>query len=182
MPGSLFVAVGPSGFGYAGLSKYARLGSAVSTAAASSREAAVVIWLGAENSESLFGKKNVSIEQLRELEHDCAEDGWDGSGALALDSEALKRTREVVLALPDGFPVPECSPEPDGSISLDWICSRYRLFSLSVGAGDRVAYAWLDGADKGHGVTRLDGCSLPARVLNDIQAIANHGTPTLRVA
>ena len=182
MPVSLSVAVGLGWLGYAALNTYARSGSAVSDTADVSRRAASAIMAIAENSKSLFGEKSALIEQLRALEHDCAEGGWDGNGALAIDSEALRKARDLVLALPDGFPVPECSPEPDGSISLDWICSRHRLFSLSVGSSDRLAYAWLDGTDQGHGVARLYGLSLPTRVLSEIQAIVNYGTITLRVA
>jgi hypothetical protein len=182
MPESLSVTVGFGWLGYAALSAYARSGSAVSPAADVPRKAAIAIMVTVENSKSLFGEKYALIEQLRGLEHDCAEDDWDGNGALALDSEALRKAQDLALALPDGFPIPECAPEPDGSISLDWIYSEHRLFSLSVGTSDRLAYAWLDGTDKGHGVARLDGCSLPRRVLNDIQAIVNYGIPALRVA
>jgi len=128
------------------------------------------------------GEKLALIEQLRALKSDCAIEDWDGNGALALNPAALGTAQDLILELPDGFPLPECAPEPDGSISLDWIISRHRLFSLSVGGSDRLACAWLDGTDKRHYVARLDGLSLPARVLSEIQAMVNHGATTLRAA
>jgi hypothetical protein len=76
-----------------------------------------------------------------------------------------------VRALPDGIPLPEFAPEPDGSISLDWILSRNRLFSVSIGHSSRLAFAWLDGADNGHGVARFDGQNVPPRVLEGIKCI-----------
>jgi hypothetical protein len=85
-----------------------------------------------------------------------------------------------VRALPDNIPLPEFTPEPDGSISLDWIRSRNRVVSLSIGQSNRLAYAWLDGADRGHTVVHFDGQNVPSRVLNDIKAIAGRGYAGLR--
>ena len=44
---------------------------------------------------------------------------------------------EFIRALLDDLPLPEFAPEPDGSISPDWIQSRNRLFSISVGSTHR---------------------------------------------
>ena len=88
----------------------------------------------------------------------------------------------MVRALPGEVQLPEFAPEPDGSVSLDWIQSRNRMFTLSVGSGPRLAYAWLDGADKGHGVAAFDGSNVPTRVLEGICSIMNHGNTLLRAA
>jgi hypothetical protein len=87
-----------------------------------------------------------------------------------------------VRALPDYLPVPGFSPEPDGSISLDWIQSRTHLLSLSIGHTDRLAYAWLDGTDKGHGVVRFDGRNVPSRVVEAIEGIVGQRHAGLRAA
>jgi hypothetical protein len=136
----------------------------------------------AESSQTLFGEKSAVISRLRALANECAEQGWDGGDALAIDRVALQNAEDFVRALPEGFPVPECAPEPDGWISLDWIESRHRFFSLSVGSSSRLAYAWLDGADKGHGVARFDGLSVPPRVLSGILSILNHEYASLGIA
>ena len=75
-------------------------------------------------------------------------------------------------ALPDGISLPEFAPEPDGSISLDWIQSRNCLFSLSVCANGGLAYAWLDGADGGRAAARFDGETIPPVVLEGIKRVA----------
>jgi hypothetical protein len=62
---------------------------------------------------------------------------------------------------------------------LDWIQSRHRLFSLSVGGSGWLAYAWLDGADKGCGIARFDVTCVPARVLEGIRSIINPARTSL---
>jgi len=124
----------------------------------------------------------MTISQLRQLANDCAEPGWDGSEAYPIDPDALQNAEEFVRLLPYGFPDPECAPDPDGSISLDWIQSRHRLFSLSIGNSSRLAYAWMDGTDKGHGVACFDRSSIPLRVLSEIQSILGPTDASLRIA
>jgi hypothetical protein len=75
---------------------------------------------------------------------------------------------EFIRVLPEDVPLPEFAPEPDGSLSLDWIQSRHRLFTLSVAPNIRLPYAWVDGADSGHGVARFDGETVPPRILDGI--------------
>ena len=166
--------------GYAALNAYVRGSSAISDAANAARKAACAVVESVERSQALFGEKAVAIAQLRTLAMECAQEDWNGEGALAIDSRALANAEAVVRALPQGVLLPEFAPEPDGSVSLDWIASRTRLFSLSIGPGPRLAYAWLDGADKGHGVATFDGLHVPARVLEGIRSILNHGNTPLR--
>jgi hypothetical protein len=146
-------------------------GSAVSPEADTVYEAATKVAESTERSLALFGAKSVALSQLAAMAADCAEDGWDGDAAAGIDPVALSLAKRLVRALPEGVPLPEFSPEPDGSISLDWIQNRTRLFSLSIGRTDRLAYAWLDGTDKGHGVARFDGHNVPTRVLEAIEGI-----------
>lgn len=145
--------------------------SAVSDEAQSLARTACALVRAAEGTQSLFGEKAKMLSQLRALANDCAQRGWDGAGAFAIDPAALQNAEDFVRALPEGIPLPECAPEPDGAISLDWIQSRHRLFSLSIGPSNRLAHAWLDGADRGHGVDRFDGVSVPERVLSLIKSI-----------
>src|SRR5680860_861102 len=165
--------IGICWLGSAALNAYARPGSAISTEAQMVSKAASAIVELAERSQSLFGEKAAAISQLMALANDCAEQGWDGDGACAIHPTALQNAKDFLRALPESFPMPEFAPEPDGAISLDWIHSRHRLFSLSVGSSNRLAFAWLDGADRGHGVARFDGLSVPLRVLSEIQSIFN---------
>jgi hypothetical protein len=70
--------------------------------------------------------------------------------------------------------MPENAVDPDGAIALDWIVSRHRMLSLSVaGDSDRIAYAWVDGTNKGHAVDRFDGAAVPLRLLQAILALTD---------
>lgn len=168
--------------GYAALTPYARRGSAVSAEAQVVTRAAGEIIQSVEMSQMLFGEKSAALSRLTELSDECAVEGWDGGEAFALDEMAVRNAGDLVRALPKGVPLPEFAPEPDGSISLDWIQSRHRLFSVSVGRNNRLAYAWLDGSDSGHGVAGFDGLNIPLLVLAGIQSILSCGHASLRAA
>lgn len=165
--------------GYAALHPYAYRSSAISPEARAISEAASAVVESAERSQVLFGEKSVAISQIATLANECAEAGWDGDDAAPIDVAAVHTAVEFIRAMPDDLLLPEFASEPDGSISLDWIQSRKRLFSLSVGSTDRLAYAWLDGSDRGHGVARFDGKRIPSRVIEGIIGIMSHGNATI---
>lgn len=168
--------------GYAAFNSgaFARSGSAVSSEAMAVRHAVGKVANAAERSHALFGAKANAISQIWALANECSEPGWDGEGANPLTPRAAGLAVDFIRALPDGIALPEFAPEPDGSISLDWIHSRNRLFSLSIGTANRLAYAWLDGADKGHAVSRFDGSQIPPRILQGIRAIMNRENAAVR--
>ena len=148
----------------------ARDRSAVSTAAQAVQKAASEVVERAERTRT-FGRKADAISQIWALANECAAPDWNGEGALPIAQRAVFEAAAFVRALPHGIPLPEFAPEPDGSISLDWIGSRSRIFSVSVGASERLAYAWLDGTDRGHAVARFDGEIVPARILEGIKGL-----------
>ncbi len=158
----------------------ARPDSGVSSEAQALRTAALAVVEEVERSVALFGPKAAAISQIWALVDECAEMGWDGGAGEPISELSAERAADFIRALPDNVPLPEFAPEPDGSISLDWIHSRSRLFSLSVGMGSRLAYAWLDGADRGHAVARFDGETIPPRVLEGIRGITNFGNTAVR--
>jgi len=161
--------IGPSG--RLALLTIARIGSGTSPEAHAVHRAASEVLRLAERSQALFGEKATALSQLVALSSECAKDDWDGEDAIAIDPNAVLMAERFLRALPDGIPMPELAPEPDGSISLDWIQSRNRLLSLSVSHNNRLAYAWMDGSDKDHGVARFDGRNVPPRVLESIKSI-----------
>jgi len=134
-----------------------------------------------ELSESLFGIKAQLLSDLQGLATECAEDDWDGYGAEAVSESVLIRAEAFIRALPENIPTPELSAEPDGEISFDWLPSRTKTFSLSVNAGNRVAYAWIDGANRGHAAELFDGRMLPVRALEELQRVVVDGA-SLRTA
>ena len=148
------------------------VGSAISREATLGRFAATVVVRAMERSQALFGLKAISISQLWMLRNDCAEQGWDGEDAMPLNVLAVYQTIKFIRALPASMPLPEFAAVPDGSVSLDWIKSRSRIFSISIGTSSRLAFAWLDGADKGHAVARFDeGNGVPKRIIDGITSI-----------
>ena len=157
--------------GFAAIYSLAGPSSAMSAEAVVVRAAANSVVNSVERSQALFGDKSVAISNLWALANQCAEAGWDGQGALSMNRSAIYNAVAFIRALPDGVLLPEIAPEPDGSVSLDWIKSRNRLFSMSVGSSNRLAYAWLDGTDKGHAVARFDEGRVPQRILDGISAI-----------
>jgi hypothetical protein len=168
--------------GQLALQRLAGGSSAISPEAHAVRKVATQVAESAERSVALFGEKTAALSELSAVTAECAEPDWDGHGAAAIAPIAILLTERFVRALPEGVPLPEFTPEPDGSISLDWIRSRNRLFSLSIGRSNRLAYAWLDGADKGHGVITFDGQNVPPRVLEGIKGIVGQGHAGLRAA
>lgn len=159
-----------------------RTGSAVSREAAAVRECASAIVASTERSIALFGAKSAVIDRIYELAAECEADGWDGEEGVAVTQEVVDRAISFIRALPDDAPLPEVAPEPDGSISFDWIAARTRMFSVSVGATNRLAYAWIDGTDCGHAVARFDGDMVPSRVLGGIRELMNGRAAALRIA
>jgi len=148
-----------------------RTSSAVSREALRIGHAKEEIRRSIEQSQSLFGAKAQALQALCQMFLECSEPDWAASGAAPIDPVALSNAEDLIRALPSGLAMPEFAPEPDGSISIDWLPSRYRMISLSVGKTDRVAYAWLDGTDKGHAVSRFDGSKIPARLLEAVRSI-----------
>lgn len=93
----------------------------------------------------------------------------------AVPTAAVRMVSGLVRGLPASLPLPEVSIDPDGAISLDWMPSRTRLFSISVDDSERLAYAWVNGSDRGHGVVRLSG-PIPRPLLSQLLELMGDGT------
>jgi hypothetical protein len=154
-------------------------GSAVSGESRAAEDALKAVVRSVETSQALFGGKAAVISDIWALVNECGEPDWDAAGGEPLDRMAAYRAVDLIRALPGSISLPEVGGEPDGFFSLDWIVARHRVFSLSVGAGDRLAYAWVDGSNRGHGVDRFDGETVPPRILQGIREILKHGDTPL---
>lgn len=153
--------------------------SAVADVVRSQMEA---VWRSSAYSESLSGVQSDALDAIMKLASNCSSPDWDGYGALAINGKTVENTTAFIKALQGEFPMPDFSPEPDGSISLDWISGRYSLFSVSIGTSNRLAYAWLNGTDKGHAVAKFDGFSIPCMIKSGIEAILGVTHNGVRVA
>ena len=132
-----------------------------------------------ENSRALFGLKEDALKRLYELVAECAEANWDGYGAEAVSQNAVEHSVYFIRRLPEDLPLPEISVEPDGEISLDWSPTPTQTFSVSIGTADRMACAWVNGAEHGHVVVSSNNGEIPSRILQEIQRITNNDS-TLR--
>jgi hypothetical protein len=161
--------------GYAALAPLTRQSTAFSSVAGVVRIHASVVANTVERSFALFGAKAEALTCLRALAMECCEADWDGYGALPVNCAAFERAETFLRSLPEDLPLPDFSVEPDGDISLDWLPTRTRSFSLSIGDSDRIAYAWVDGTDRGHAVARTGSGEVPPRILNELSRIYAHG-------
>ncbi|HRI43681.1 MAG TPA: hypothetical protein PLL78_07385 [Fimbriimonadaceae bacterium] len=108
--------------------------------------------------------------RLRAVEDALADAIADSPG---VEDRVRNEASRLLLALPSDLPLPEFAVEDDGAIAVEWLPSRSRMVSLSVHGRGRVAYAWLDGTDKGHGVARFNGKELPEVLLSVIRSVTD---------
>lgn len=161
-------------FGLAAIYALARPGSAVSGEARLVQAKAEVMVERVERSGALFGSKTRVVSELRGLVQSHSDMGWDGGKAFPVDRDAIAIAVAFVRALPDGCEMPEVGVDPDGAISFDWIISRHRMLSVSTaGDTDRLAYAWVDGTDRGNAVERFDWDAIPMRLMQAIVAMTD---------
>ncbi len=167
----MFEPVSAIGFSVA-LYALARPGSAVSPEARQVRACAEANLGRVESSDALFGGKTVVISELWGLARSHAETGWDGGEALPADRQAIALASAFIRALPDDCDMPEAGVDPDGAVTLDWMVSRHRMLSISfAGDSDRLAYAWIDGTDRGNAVAKFDQSTVPKRLMQAILAV-----------
>jgi hypothetical protein len=182
MSDPISITVGACWLTYAAAQCYGRGGSAVTKEARDVCQAAFTIAEHAERSQALFGDKTKAISELRTLASECSSAGWDGDSAEPLNTIAVQQAEWFVRLLPSDIPTPEFAPNADGDVSLDWIDSKSRIFSVIIGPSNRIAYAWLDGTDSGNGVAQFDNPGIPNRILEGIRGIMGHGATSLRAA
>lgn len=130
----------------------------------------------------MFGAKSSTIEALHVLARECGHPDWDGHGEEPLAPAAVIKAEALIRALPSDVPLPEVSPDPDGSILLGWIDSRYRRITVNIDSGNLIAFAWMDGNETGREIELFDGSVVPGGLLQAIERIIGHGAAPLRVA
>lgn len=92
-----------------------------------------------------------AMRQLSELQQECAQDNWDGYGAVAVTCETGNWVETLLKTLPSDIEPPSLSAEPDGMISLEWYRSPKRILSVSVSAEGNLYYAVLFDTKEEHG-------------------------------
>ncbi len=101
------------------------------------------------------------IQELDALCQEAGYENWDGDGALPVQPGARERVIALVGLLPIETPLPQCSIDPDGDISLGWHLADNYVFSVSVSGRGRLSYAGLFGESDCYGTEWLAGTVPP---------------------
>ncbi len=110
------------------------------------------------------------IQQLDTLCQMAGEQNWDGEGAQPVQAGARKHAIMLVGALPTGTPVPACSIDPDGELSLSWQGLDDYVFSVSVSGTGRLSYAGLFGDSDCYGTAWLAE-TVPAEITTHLDRL-----------
>jgi hypothetical protein len=94
---------------------------------------------------------------LEELAKACATPGWDSYDGTPVSRATLQGAREFSDALPEEWPAPDISADPDGAISFEWARDTHWVFTLSIAGDGQISYAGLFGASRVHGVEPFRG-------------------------
>jgi hypothetical protein len=149
------------------LAVYAQPSSAISPEANRLSDAAERVMRERRGVQSFFGAKDILLSDLSSVVAGLHVDEDQES----VSPKAFLNVVQFILALPNDLPNPAFGIDPDGEISVTWYVSRTRLFSASVSESERIAYAWMDGSDKGHAVDRFRAPELPARLVSALRSI-----------
>lgn len=106
--------------------------------------------------ESLRHYIEPRLDLLRSEIEQTAADANAAGGPGAVGDATVQAAVEFVSLLPRSLPAPEVASDPDGDISFDWLGRSGRMFSVSINASGRLAYAGRFGEkSKVHGTEQL---------------------------
>lgn len=75
----------------------------------------------------------------------------DGVGANLVEDETYQTAYCLIEALPDGFPSPTITAEPDGHLSLEWYRHPRKILTVSVTPEGTLYWAALVGSEDPRG-------------------------------
>jgi hypothetical protein len=96
------------------------------------------------------GRDNV-LEDVMILAKSCAEAGWDGYEAEAVNRRTLRNAQAFIEALPQGIAMPTVGAEPDGHLTLEWYRDPNWVLSVSISPDKNLYYAAMLGPANTHG-------------------------------
>ena len=96
---------------------------------------------------------------------------WDGEDGDPITNETLELALTLLIGMPADIPMPDLSPESDGGVNMEWHRGYRRVFSVSVKAGQKLPFAWLNGTSRMHGVANFNGGSAPDVIVDAIRRI-----------
>jgi hypothetical protein len=120
--------------------------------------------------QSATFSKQSAYDQLGEVYHACRQANWDGESADAIEQDALRNAYLFIEALPDGYPLPNISAEPDGHLDLEWYRQPRRILSVSVSPDGMLYWAALVGIENPRGSCPFYG-DIPDTILYWIRRV-----------
>lgn len=125
------------------------------------------------NSVTMGSQYHSLQASLANLSQETASDNWDGHGASAVNPEALGYAKRIVRMLPNTYPAPEVSIDPDGEISFDWQVGPKSSLSFSVSPVGTLRYASIVGSSENFGSEPWRE-GIPETVARLLQKIASY--------
>lgn len=101
--------------------------------------------------EPVTFSRQSAYDTLWEAWQPCQQADWDGEGADAIEHDTYQIAYLLIESLPNGFPPPSISAEPDGNLSLEWYKHPRRLLSVSVCPDGTLYWAALVGSEDPRG-------------------------------
>jgi hypothetical protein len=96
--------------------------------------------------------------------------GWDGYDATAIELRACLMAADLFALIPAEVAEPDIIPEADGDIALEWQRAPRQVFSISISATGRIAYAGLFGSSRVYGTEQFTG-TLPLAILEGLRRL-----------
>lgn len=119
-----------------------------------------------------LGRQNDVLQALDVIYEECSEEGWDGYDAIPITEDAYNEASRLIMTLPvtSFIPMPDITPEPDGSIALEWSKDKHKIFVVSVRGKNEIVYAGIFGLNKTHGIEYF-GDSLPLIIIENLKRL-----------
>jgi hypothetical protein len=109
-------------------------------------------------------RRQAAYDQLGGVADACRQPNWDGSGADPVEQGTIRNAHAFIEALPDAYPFPDITAEPDGHINLEWCRQPRRILSVSVGPDGTLYWAALLGHEDPRGSCPFAG-DIPQTIL-----------------
>jgi hypothetical protein len=112
-----------------------------------------------------------TLAQIAEVAADCMAPNWGGEDELPISGQAVSEARQLVDILPPSYANAEVSPEPLGSLALEWRFGPMRTMIVSVSGRGVIEYAGLAGqSTEFHGRAVFTG-ELPQIMLTHLNSV-----------
>lgn len=108
--------------------------------------------------EGKFSRLKKAENILEDIYNDHSSAGWDGRDALAIPYSAINEAKNLLVQIPEKFPMPEIIPEPTGEVGFEWYINPYKVLVLSLAGDGYIYYSGLFGfKNADHGSKPLAG-------------------------